>query len=142
MMSMMMRAALLSIAVLSLALIPPPAIATSTATLSATITDAASGMPLADATLHIAELGLTTQTDQAGEIRLSTPIAAPDFPVTITVAAPGYAPWTVRNVSLRAADTLRLAPALGSAPTTIDIPGPAALRRPAQPASCACCCWR
>jgi peptidoglycan hydrolase-like amidase len=132
---MMLRAALLSIAVLlSLALIPPPATATNTATLSATITDAASGMPLADATLHIAELGLTTQADQAGAIRLSTPIAGPDFPGTITVSAPGYAPWTVRNISLRAADTLRLAPALGSAPTTIDIPGPAALRRPAQPA--------
>ncbi len=114
----------------------PPASASQrySAAISATIVDAATSAPIVAATLHIDALALTAAADPAGRIWLTTPIPAPAFPVTITVAAPGYAPWTVRNVSLFSADTLQLAPALGAAPTTIGIPDPATLVRPPAPA--------
>lgn len=130
------RAVLLIAQLLSLALIPQPGKARNTyqATITATITVAASGATASAATLHIPALGLTAQADPAGRIKLTVAIPAPALAVTITVTAPGHAPWTVRNVSLVAADTLQLEPTLGAAPTTIDIPDPATLPQPIEPA--------
>ena len=126
---MFSRIALLLALVAMAGMLPQPgrASASYVATLSSTVTDAATGAPLPGATLHIVELGIARQAGQDGRFDLALSIAAPDVAVTIIVRAPGYAPWTVRNVSLLADDTLRLQPALGAAPTTIDIPDPATL---------------
>lgn len=104
------------------------------ASITGRVIDQATSRPLADATVMIAELALSTRSDAAGQFALIAPIAAPSYPVTITVSAPAYGVWSVHNVRLIAADTLQLEPALGAAPTRIVVPDPSSVERAADDA--------
>src|SRR5574337_1645748 len=59
-----------------------------------TVTDQLTGLPVAGASVTVAELGLSASTDANGYFTWrEIPLAQETFPVTITVAAPGYGNW-------------------------------------------------
>lgn len=95
------------------------------ADISGLVTARSSGKPLANARVSIDSLGLETLTDPAGRFGWQgIPLPQAVLPVTITVAAPGYGQWRIRNVRLVDRDTLLLTPAVTAAPQTVEVPTP------------------
>ena len=87
--------------------------------------DAASGLPIAGASVQAPDFSLQTTTDVAGRFDWSSiPLAADAVPTVVEVTAPGYGAWRIVDVRFRAGDTLILDVALGPDPVTLIVPGP------------------
>lgn len=90
-----------------------------------TVTEAATGRPVAGAQVHAANLNLSAVTDAGGQFIWNViPIPQATFTATITITAPGFGDWTIQDVRLQANDTLLLTPQLSTSPAVIVAPLP------------------
>ena len=97
----------------------------SEASVQGTVLDAASGLPVAGASVQAPDFGLQTTSDVAGRFGWSgIPLTADAVPTVVEVTAPGYGAWRIVDVRFRTGDTLILEVALGPDPVTLIVPGP------------------
>ncbi|MBL8095028.1 MAG: hypothetical protein JNL73_12740 [Anaerolineales bacterium] len=92
-----------------------------------TVVDATTGQPIIGAQVDGPD-GLTGVTDSAGQRRARLALPEPEWPISVTVRAPGYGDWTLHGARVLADDTLYLTARLGSLPITRAAPRPAAER--------------
>ncbi len=104
--------------------------ATLTAAIEVLTRDAATGQPVSGATVTVADLGLSGQTDPLGQWRITTPVSAAELPVTVTVQAPGYGAWTLQAVRVLAEDTLYVTVELGPQASVSRAPDPTEREHP------------
>ncbi len=106
-----------------------------TGSVAGTVTDAATGTPLAGARVTVAALGLAADTDSLGQFALQgAPLPSAVFTATVVVQAIGFGTWTLTGARFLANDTLLLTTELSKQAVTIEMPAPRA-QRPDWPAA-------
>jgi hypothetical protein len=89
------------------------------------VVDQSTQQPIADATIEIADLGLSARTDSAGtfgwsDIQLSTS----EILISVAATAQSYGKWTLENARLIAGDTLLLSIEMSEDPVHVVVPSP------------------
>jgi hypothetical protein len=98
----------------------------------------ADGTPIAGAQVQIAPLGLHNSTDAHGQVGYTDIAVDRPLLLEVTVAAPGYRRWVLRNAVLYPNNTVEIDAPLSaaltgtSAPEVIDVPSPQQERRAPQ----------
>lgn len=88
-----------------------------------TVMDGTTGRPLTDATVSGPD-DLAGEVDRSGRRAATLTLPEPEWPITVTVTAPGFGAWTLRGARALAGDTLILTATLGPQPVTQDAPRP------------------
>jgi len=112
------------LAVLAL-IIPAVAFTDEPTAIQGQVSDAGSGVAVADALIEIPALGLSTRSNSRGEFSWNGLSISGDFQaVTVQIQATGYGNWTLENVRILRAETLILEAELKDTPQTITVPPP------------------
>ncbi len=112
------------LAVLAL-IIPAVAYTDESTAIHGLVSEAASGVAVADALIEIPALGLSTRSNSRGEFSWSALSISGDFQaVTVQIQAAGYGNWTLENVRILRSETLILEAELKDTPQTITVPPP------------------
>lgn len=119
----MRRVAGLVVLLLALSLPSPTTAAQPSAAVRGLVRAAATGQPVAGAAVTAWEGRLNAVSDSSGAFGWDAiPVSAAITAITLTVSAPGFGDWTIRNVRLVAGDTLELSAPLENQATLVTLP--------------------